>query len=1045
MKNKYVSYMLLSCIALFSLNLSTNAQNVIITDDESNTPHTSAMLDVQSLNKGFLMPRLTQAQRNAILSPAEGLIIYQTDNTSGIYIYQSGWKLLGGDLGYHMATQNLALNNNWLSNDGDDEGIFINDIGNVGIGTNNPVHNLSVMDTTEGGYADIAVGISGGTRQPYVRLYVDDTLQDAGSWGLRHSWSTLGGQPFRIINGGNTQFTIIRGGYVGIGVVNPTAKLQVLGNAIIGDSMRNWNEEPGVLELAIRHPWYFGQLGSGDNSQLSLHPTFDGAGFFIQSQDQGWDYAFGVVPKNVNSESKVIMIPDGGTVGIGTNDPTSTLTVNGSIYGAHNATVFKMYDATGWSKFVFGNTTTDADAVTLFINGYDGDASGSDYAGITHYGSSAENYRMSIGNNIGPITLQETGGNVGIGTTNPDYKLTVVGGNAGISVSGGNDGDRLLEFNTDRPWYFEQEGDDAGTHLRLREYAVGSKSFWVDASGNFGVRSQDGSAYKFIVNSLGIGIGTTNILERLTVDGNIRMQSSGAARIIMSAQSGYNLIYSYSSLPLVLNSAGNVGVGTTTPAAKLSVQADASTGDTLFSVKDKEGNNVFVVYPDAVQVIVPTDTKGGTRHKRGAFVVSGRGTSKATQTNFMDMTKENYFLGYDAGQSVSTGNYNQIMGYESGYTMTTGMNNTFIGYRSGYLTENGIGNVFIGKFSGYSNLGSTNLTTDPFSGNYNVFVGENSGYYNSRGAMNVFLGNYAGYRNTTARNNTYIGTRAGLNNTNSSNVFIGSDVCYSGTSAGECVFIGKGSGYKNSGIGNVFIGNASGYNSTSSYSVFIGHDAGFNETNSNKLYIDNSSTSSPLIYGDFNSNYLSINGRFRVFANYADYCGIFVNDGNSNYRYGLSIQTGTDNNSGTNYMVRFADGDNSPVGYITSSGGVVSYGTKSATPNKSNVASYKENAVSILKKIDVIYFHPSNELNNKTVGFNGKQIKDLIPGSTFYEKETDEYYTDRSAIVPILTKAIQEQQMEIEITAKENKELKKTIQELTVRMETIEKYLKHKN
>ncbi len=50
-------------------------------------PHTSSMLDVSSTTKGFLMPRMTQAQRNSISSPTSGLIIFQTDGTKGIYFY----------------------------------------------------------------------------------------------------------------------------------------------------------------------------------------------------------------------------------------------------------------------------------------------------------------------------------------------------------------------------------------------------------------------------------------------------------------------------------------------------------------------------------------------------------------------------------------------------------------------------------------------------------------------------------------------------------------------------------------------------------------------------------------------------------------------------------------------------------------------------------------------------------------------------------------------------------------------------------------------
>ena len=52
----------------------------------------SAVLDVVSTTKGFLFPRMTETQRNAIGSPATGLMVYQTDSDEGVYIYKSfGW------------------------------------------------------------------------------------------------------------------------------------------------------------------------------------------------------------------------------------------------------------------------------------------------------------------------------------------------------------------------------------------------------------------------------------------------------------------------------------------------------------------------------------------------------------------------------------------------------------------------------------------------------------------------------------------------------------------------------------------------------------------------------------------------------------------------------------------------------------------------------------------------------------------------------------------------------------------------------------------
>lgn len=60
---------------LFALNSLVLSQNVGI---GTATPNASAQLDIYSTNKGVLMPRLTTAQQNAIVNPAEGLMIYNT-------------------------------------------------------------------------------------------------------------------------------------------------------------------------------------------------------------------------------------------------------------------------------------------------------------------------------------------------------------------------------------------------------------------------------------------------------------------------------------------------------------------------------------------------------------------------------------------------------------------------------------------------------------------------------------------------------------------------------------------------------------------------------------------------------------------------------------------------------------------------------------------------------------------------------------------------------------------------------------------------------
>lgn len=50
------------------------------------TPNASAKLEVASTDRGVLLPRMTSAQRTAITSPANGLLVYQTDGVTGFYV-----------------------------------------------------------------------------------------------------------------------------------------------------------------------------------------------------------------------------------------------------------------------------------------------------------------------------------------------------------------------------------------------------------------------------------------------------------------------------------------------------------------------------------------------------------------------------------------------------------------------------------------------------------------------------------------------------------------------------------------------------------------------------------------------------------------------------------------------------------------------------------------------------------------------------------------------------------------------------------------------
>jgi len=74
----------------------------------TNTPETTAKLDVSSTTQGMLMPRMTEVQRNAINLPATGLLVYQTDATAGFYYYDgTAWTAIGGGGGGGAADPTL--------------------------------------------------------------------------------------------------------------------------------------------------------------------------------------------------------------------------------------------------------------------------------------------------------------------------------------------------------------------------------------------------------------------------------------------------------------------------------------------------------------------------------------------------------------------------------------------------------------------------------------------------------------------------------------------------------------------------------------------------------------------------------------------------------------------------------------------------------------------------------------------------------------------------------------------------------------------------
>lgn len=149
------------------------------------------------------------------------------------------------------------------------------------------------------------------------------------------------------------------------------------------------------------------------------------------------------------------------------------------------------------------------------------------------------------------------------------------------------------------------------------------------------------------------------------------------------------------------------------------------------------------------------------------------------------------------------------------------------------------------------NSGSERLTLKSF-GNSNLFIGTNIGN-NVTGSSNLGLGISVFASGLSGVNNTGLGHLSlSSNTTGSYNTAVGYETGYNLTTGGTNTLIGYRAGYNLSGgAGN----------------IFLGYNAGANATGSDQLYIANSNTSTPLIYGEFNNNILSLsaaNGKFGI-------------------------------------------------------------------------------------------------------------------------------------------------------------------------------------
>ena len=456
-------------------------------------------------------------------------------------------------------------------------------------------------------------------------------------------------------------------------------------------------------------------------------------------------------------------------------------------------------------------------------------------------------------------------------------------------------------------------------------------------------------------------------------------------------------------------------------------------GQALFEIKDASDNAVFEIANDGLRVFNLGDT---------LMVISsseikaniGSSKDKALSRSFSVTTSTTGKVGNTNVLEVTTGStYMSEGGLGQKYTDFS-PDNIFMGLNAGAVIDQGLYNIFIGNNAGQT----TTIDDDPIGyqmAAYNIFIGESAGKMATYSFNNTYIGMYSGYSNTDGMNNVFLGMETGLGNTGSQNTFIGSKVCANGYSGGGSynTFVGYEAGLEiQGGAYNTFIGRQAGKSNVSGLrNIFIGNQSGYSETGSDKLYIDNSNTSTPLIYGNFATDYLGVNGLLSVNSNNL---ALSVSPGAGvdpiNYIYqGVAGSSNT-----KDYAVAIYD----PL-WVSGSVWAVSYLTTSDKRFKKNIVPIS-NALGKISQIDGVYFEWNDNMlkvkNNeepeikrdtsKQIGFIAQDIEKVFP--EMVSTDGSGYKSvDYSKMSAVLLEAVKEQQQQIDMLIKEIETMKKHI------------------